>query len=99
MNTATKRKLPPRVFDHFAAFESPWRRRRHQIYLGWKRLMWRWLVGGAHVTKRALDIVGSALALFGLSPLFALIAIAIRLEDGGPILFRQTRVGRHGREF
>ena len=87
------------MLDHFAAFESPWRRRRHQLYLLWKRVAWRWLVGGAHVTKRALDIVGSAAALFALSPLFALIAILIKLEDRGPILFRQVRVGRHGRQF
>ena len=99
MNTATDPKLPPRVLDHFAAFESPWRRRRHHVYLGWKRLMWHWLVGGAHVTKRAVDLAGSGLALALLSPVFALIALLIKLEDGGPILFRQVRVGRHGREF
>lgn len=69
------------------------------MYLMWKRLAWRWLVGGAHVTKRALDVVGSAAALFALSPLFTLIAILIKLEDRGPVLFRQVRVGRHGRHF
>jgi lipopolysaccharide/colanic/teichoic acid biosynthesis glycosyltransferase len=99
MNTATDPKLPPRVLDHFAAFESPWGRRRHQLYLGWKRLMWLWLVGGAHVMKRALDLTGSGVALAVLSPLFGVIALLIKLEDGGPILFRQVRVGRHGREF
>ena len=85
--------------DHFAAFESPWSRRRHQLYLGWKRLMWRWLIGGAYVTKRVFDLSTSGVALFLLSPIFALIALLIKLEDGGPILFRQIRVGRHGREF
>jgi exopolysaccharide biosynthesis polyprenyl glycosylphosphotransferase len=99
MNTATDPKLSRRVLDHFAAFESPWGRRRHKAYLVWKRLAWRWLVGGAHVTKRALDILGSSAALFFLSPLFAFIALLIKLEDRGPVLFRQTRVGRHGREF
>lgn len=99
MNAASPRKLPARVLDHFAAFETPWGRWRHQLYLGWKRLAWKWLIGGAHVTKRVLDVVGSACALTLLSPLFALLAIAIKLEDGGPILFPQIRVGRHGREF
>jgi lipopolysaccharide/colanic/teichoic acid biosynthesis glycosyltransferase len=99
MNTAIDPKRRARVLDHFAAFESPWGRRRHQLYLVWKRLAWRWLIGGAYVTKRALDLVGSAAALFILSPLFVLIAILIKLEDGGPILFRQVRVGRHGRQF
>ena len=38
-------------------------------------------------------------ALVALSPLFALIALCIKLEDRGPVFFGQTRVGRHGREF
>ena len=46
--------------------------------------------------KRAFDVVGAfgGLAVFG--PLLALAAIAIRLDDGGPVLFRQERLG-HGR--
>jgi lipopolysaccharide/colanic/teichoic acid biosynthesis glycosyltransferase len=49
--------------------------------------------------KRAMDIVVSSVALILLSPLFLLLAIAIRLQDGGPALFWQTRVGLWGREF
>jgi exopolysaccharide biosynthesis polyprenyl glycosylphosphotransferase len=44
--------------------------------------------------KRATDVVISALACIFLAPLFALIALAIRLDSPGPIFFRQTRVGR-----
>jgi exopolysaccharide biosynthesis polyprenyl glycosylphosphotransferase len=44
--------------------------------------------------KRATDVVISALACILLAPVFALIAVAIRLDSQGPILFRQTRVGR-----
>jgi lipopolysaccharide/colanic/teichoic acid biosynthesis glycosyltransferase len=99
MNIATDRHPRPGLLEHFASFETPWGRRRHQIYLGWKRLSWRWLVGGARVTKRALDLIGSTCALVALSPLFGLIALAIKLEDGRPIIFPQVRVGRHGREF
>lgn len=99
MNSATDPKLPPRVLDHFAAFESPWGRWRHQFYLGWKRLAWRWLIGGTHVAKRVLDILGSACALLLLSPLLGFVALLIKLEDRGPVLFRQTRVGKDGREF
>lgn len=50
-------------------------------------------------SKRALDVV---LALSGLvitSPLWALIAIGIKLDDGGPIFFRQLRIGRNERLF
>ena len=48
----------------------------------------------SRVAKRALDIVGSGLALIVLSPLFTLIALAIKLESPGPVLFRQPRAGR-----
>lgn len=99
MSTLPSTKLPPHVLEHFAAFETPWARRRHQMYLCWKRLMWRWIVGGALVTKRALDIIGSFIALLLLSPVFALIALLIKVEDRGPIFFAQVRVGRHGRHF
>jgi exopolysaccharide biosynthesis polyprenyl glycosylphosphotransferase len=49
--------------------------------------------------KRGVDIVGSVLALLLLSPVFALVALAIRRHDGGPALFHQVRVGLHGRPF
>lgn len=54
---------------------------------------------GRRRAKRALDIVASAFGLAFLSPVFALSALAIRLEDGGPAFFRQTRVGAGGRTF
>jgi lipopolysaccharide/colanic/teichoic acid biosynthesis glycosyltransferase len=49
--------------------------------------------------KRALDIVGGAAGVALAAPLLALAALAIKLEDGGPILFRQTRLGRGARHF
>lgn len=49
--------------------------------------------------KRVLDVGLSALALVTLSPLIALTALAIKIEDGGPILFRQQRIGQYGRPF
>ena len=49
--------------------------------------------------KRAFDAVVSAGMLVVLAPVLAAIAIAIKLEDGGPVLFRQRRVGRDGVEF
>ena len=49
--------------------------------------------------KRALDIAASVASLIMLAPLFAVIAASIRLLDGPPILFRQQRVGLHGRPF
>jgi lipopolysaccharide/colanic/teichoic acid biosynthesis glycosyltransferase len=49
--------------------------------------------------KRLVDVVASAVGLVSIAPVFALIAIAVRLEDGGPALYRQIRVGRDGRSF
>lgn len=49
--------------------------------------------------KRCIDLVVSALALALLSPLLLAIAAYIRLRDGGPVSFGQTRVGEHGRTF
>ncbi len=49
--------------------------------------------------KRAFDIVVSLAALLVLSPLLAATALAVILESGRPVLFRQVRVGQGGREF
>jgi lipopolysaccharide/colanic/teichoic acid biosynthesis glycosyltransferase len=51
------------------------------------------------LVKRALDTVCSATLLVLLSPLLALFALAICLDSSGPAIFRQTRVGRWGKEF
>jgi lipopolysaccharide/colanic/teichoic acid biosynthesis glycosyltransferase len=49
--------------------------------------------------KRLIDILGSALALVLLSPLFWLIAIAIKVSSKGPVFFSQTRIGQFGKPF
>ncbi len=49
--------------------------------------------------KRAMDVVISAVVLVLASPVFVLVAVAVRLSSSGPALFRQARVGLHGREF
>lgn len=46
--------------------------------------------------KRAFDIVFSGLALVALSPVFAVVAILIKMDDGGPVFFRQQRIGLRG---
>jgi exopolysaccharide biosynthesis polyprenyl glycosylphosphotransferase len=53
----------------------------------------------ARAAKRALDIVISGAALLVLSPLLALVAIAIKLDTRGPVFFRQVRAGRGGKTF
>ncbi len=49
--------------------------------------------------KRALDIVAAGLGLIVLAPLFAGLALAVKLSSAGPVLFRQQRVGRGGARF
>jgi len=64
-----------------------------------KKYAWLAVVGSAVVFKRAIDITVSGLMLLALSPLFLVVAAAIKLTDGGPVLFWQRRVGKWGREF
>ena len=49
--------------------------------------------------KRAADIVGALSTLVLLSPLFLFIAILLRIQGNGPIIFRQERVGKGGKSF
>jgi exopolysaccharide biosynthesis polyprenyl glycosylphosphotransferase len=49
--------------------------------------------------KRSLDLAGASFALIVLGPLMAAIALAIKLDSPGPVFFRQTRVGRDGKQF
>ncbi len=51
------------------------------------------------VLKRSFDLVLASLALILVAPLLLLAALAVKLEDGGPVLFRQQRVGRNGVPF
>ena len=57
------------------------------------------LSGIQAAVKRAVDFLGSALGLLLLSPVFAAVAVAIKREDGGPVFYRQTRVGADGERF
>jgi len=50
-------------------------------------------------SKRLFDLLASALALIVLSPVLALTALLVRIQLGGPILFRQQRPGYQGRPF
>jgi len=59
----------------------------------------QWLMYGNEVLKRGVDVLLSAMLLVLFSPLLGLIAVAVWIEDGGPVFFAQTRVGKFGREF
>ncbi len=57
------------------------------------------LTGWMSLVKRSLDVAISAAALVALAPVYAGIALAIRLADGAPVLYRQRRMGLDGRPF
>ena len=58
----------------------------------WTRIADSW-------AKRALDILGASVALLIFLPLLLCIAMAVRLESGGPVIFKQRRTGHQGRIF
>jgi exopolysaccharide biosynthesis polyprenyl glycosylphosphotransferase len=51
------------------------------------------------IVKRGFDIAVATLMILAVSPILVIAAVAIRLVDGGPLLFRQVRVGIHGKPF
>jgi exopolysaccharide biosynthesis polyprenyl glycosylphosphotransferase len=55
--------------------------------------------GGIHAIKRGMDVALSMLALLPIALATPIIALAIKLDSRGPVLFRQLRVGRDGRQF
>jgi exopolysaccharide biosynthesis polyprenyl glycosylphosphotransferase len=87
------------VSRRYLAATNPLGRRRLALHVAFERRLWRVLVAGDEIGKRAFDWAASLFALILISPLWALIALLIKLEDGGPVIFAQTRVGKHGREF
>jgi lipopolysaccharide/colanic/teichoic acid biosynthesis glycosyltransferase len=89
----------PQMLRRLALTQRPWGRFRLQAHLLQQKIHAQWLAYGTAGMKRGFDIVISLLLLFLLSPLFLILGAAVWMEDGGWILFPQTRVGRYGRVF
>jgi lipopolysaccharide/colanic/teichoic acid biosynthesis glycosyltransferase len=85
--------------DDCLALASPWGRWRLRTRSRCRKAFWRVYGTAPAGAKRTMDVVLSATVLLVFGPLFLLLAALIKLEDGGPVFFRQTRVGRHGRKF
>ncbi len=68
----------------------------HQFFLSFRNTPENYF---ALKVKGALDFFLTTLILFFISPVMFVIAVLIKLEDGGPVLFKQIRVGRYGRQF
>ena len=66
---------------------------RNVLRIRFKRYTWIAVVRGASFLKRVFDIAVSGVALICLSPIFAATALLIKIEDRGPIFFKQNRIG------
>ena len=94
---------PPRppefAIDYWVRSSTSGGRLRLKLRLHAKLWVWKTVLFLSHGLKRALDIVGASAAIMGAFPIFAGTALLIKREDGGPIFFRQNRVGYHGKLF
>lgn len=90
-------RLRARLIEHYGTARSGTAALSGRLY--WKSLVWNSVIWSTRAVKRLIDIVASAVGLTLLLPLFAIVALAIRLESPGPIFFSQTRVGRWGELF
>jgi len=57
------------------------------------------LGSSAEAAKRVIDVTGAVVMIVLLAPVLIAAAVAVALDSRGPVLFRQRRTGRHGREF
>lgn len=72
---------------------------RSTCYFLFKKYSWQLVTKSTLILKRFLDIIISFLMLVILSPLFLLTAIVIKIDDPGPVFFKQIRVGKKGKYF
>jgi exopolysaccharide biosynthesis polyprenyl glycosylphosphotransferase len=87
--------IVPRFFD----FVGPRARMYRTETLAFLSVPGRRVGPGSAMLKRSIDLVGSIILLIVLSPLLLLIALAILIDSGRPVLFRQRRIGMHGAPF
>ncbi|MCX5872050.1 MAG: sugar transferase [Deltaproteobacteria bacterium] len=64
-----------------------------------KKVMWITVVEGSRALKRGMDIISALIGLLLFSPVFAITALLIKLEDGGPAVFASDRAGKWGKKF
>lgn len=72
---------------------------RRNAWVATRQIMWRLWCRSGRFVKRVLDILVATIVLLLAAPAMALVAVLIKLTDGGPALFWQIRVGKWGRPF
>jgi exopolysaccharide biosynthesis polyprenyl glycosylphosphotransferase len=94
-SVGTRVSLVPRVFDVIGT-SVVFDELNGMTVLGVRRFG---LTRSSRRLKRAFDLFGALVLLLAAAPVFAAIALAIKLDTRGPVLFRQTRIGRNGVPF
>jgi exopolysaccharide biosynthesis polyprenyl glycosylphosphotransferase len=95
----TPPQIPACTIDYWIRSSTAGGRLGLRVRLQAKLWLWKTVLFLTHGLKRVLDIAGSSAALLGASPVFAATALLIKKEDGGPVFFKQMRVGYHGKLF
>jgi exopolysaccharide biosynthesis polyprenyl glycosylphosphotransferase len=92
-------ELKQLLIQRYGSMQSPAARGRWTIYCFWKRVSWKAVVASSAFIKRLYDILAATCIMLAISPILFVIALLVKLEDGGPIIFAQRRVGKYGKEF
>lgn len=87
------------LYQRYGRGGGRWGSLQGRFYFGFKKYGWIWVTESTYFVKRTLDVMGSGLLLLLLSPLFLVTALAIRIDNPGPVFYSQTRVGKWGRLF
>ena len=88
-----------RLLDECLSEAGGVHRYRGSRELGRRLIFWHADRLGSRFFKRVLDLLAGFFGLGILVPLSVLVFVAVKLEDGGPVFFRQTRVGKKGKRF
>ena len=94
-----KEEITHLLLRRYSVAQHPIGRLLLHLHVQGQRLRAQWRAHGTETIKRAFDIIISFFFLILFGPLLLLIALLVKIEDGGPVFFAQTRVGLFGREF
>lgn len=95
----TEQEITELVIRRYTRVQSAWGLWQLNLYMQWKRITWRAVHAGAFLAKRLFDFTASLALIIVLTPVLLLLALIVKLEDGGPVIFAQTRIGHLGRLF
>ncbi len=91
--------LRDKLFDRYAKGGNWFVRFRSSMYYIFKRYSWHLVVKSTLIIKRCFDFLLSIILILALSPVYLITVIFIKLEDRGPVIYCQQRVGLKGKRF